>query len=184
MAERLAADRILLIPTAIAPHKSRQYTGAEHRLEMLRLATQGDELFEISDVELKRSGKSYTIDTLMDLRRLYGSGVELIWVIGLDMLLDLGSWRRAKEVVDLARIVTAPRPPVPADLDERLAALAGFFSSEQVERLRRSILTTPLIDISATEIRRRAGQGLSIRYFVTEAVEVYIKEKKLYRTSK
>lgn len=181
VAEHLEARRVSLIPTAIPPHKAFPGVRADDRLEMLHLAVHGDDLFEVNSMELERPGKSYTVDTLTALRRLHGPDVELIWVVGLDMLAELGSWHRAKRVVELARIVTAARPPAPPDLDEKLSSLHQVFTSEQVQQLRADILPTPLVDISASQIRRRVKEGRSIRYLVPDSVAQYIARHGLYR---
>lgn len=180
-AEKLGARRVWLIPAAIPPHKACPGVRADDRLAMLRLAVREDELFEVSPLELERPGPSYTVDTLAALRKLHGSDVELIWLIGLDMLTELGTWHRTAEVVELARVVTLPRPPLPPDLDACLSALAETFTPEQVRRLRADILPTPLLEISASQIRRRVREGLSIRYLVPDSVWDYIAHQGLYR---
>jgi nicotinate-nucleotide adenylyltransferase len=181
VAEQLGAKRVSLIPSAIPPHKACPGVRADDRLEMLHLAVQGDELFEVNRTELERPGPSYTVDTLKSLRRLHGPDVELVWVIGLDSLVELGTWRQASEVVELARVVTAVRPPVPADLDDRLALMANAFTPQQLLRLRADILPTPLLDISATQIRARVRERRSIRYLVPDRVDEYIARHGLYR---
>jgi nicotinate-nucleotide adenylyltransferase len=181
VAEQLGAGRITLMPAHSPPHKVDGTLEAPHRLAMLRLAVEGDGLFEVSTRELDRSGRSYTFDTLTELRAEHGPGADLVWVIGLDMLLDLPNWHRATDVVDLARIVSAARPPMPADLPARLKALHGRFSDAQVQRLAQDVLLTPLIDISSTDIRRRVQQGRPIRYLTPPAVEEYILAEELYR---
>ncbi len=182
-AEELGAERVLLLPTACPPHKNTPITPAEHRLAMLKLAVAGDPLFEVSTLELDRSGPSYTYDTLLALRRQQGAKTPLIWLVGLDMLLELASWYRATDVVALARIVTAVRPPVPPDLADRLAALRETFPDEQVDRLTRDMLQTPLLDISATDLRRRAQAGEPIRYLTPNSVCEYILKNNLYEIS-
>ena len=181
VAEQLGANRVVLIPAAIPPHKARPGAAAEDRLEMLRLAVAGEELFEVDSLELERPGPSYTIDTLGALRRRHGSDAELVWVIGLDMLAELPGWHRAAEVIAEARIITAARPPMPQDLEERLAGLGRAFGEEQARRLRAGMLATPLIDVSATEIRQRVRHGRSVRYLVPDAVADYIQRHGLYR---
>ncbi len=112
VAEQLECEKVVLMPSASPPHKNAPLVTPADRLEMLRLAVGDDDLFEIDETELRRQGPSYTYDTLTQLHCRYGEDVELIWLVGLDMLLELGSWHRARDVVELARIVTACRPPV------------------------------------------------------------------------
>jgi len=180
VAEHFDAGRVMLVPAATPPHKDVPLAAAEHRLAMLQLAVDGDPLFEISPVELERSGVSYTYDTLVQLRQDLGDQAELVWIIGMDMLAELGGWYRSEEVVSMARIVTVARPPMPADLDAATAPLRGRFDADRIDRLRADILTTPLIDISSTEIRSRLAAGKSIAYLTSEPVVQYIATHRLY----
>jgi nicotinate-nucleotide adenylyltransferase len=180
VAEQLGAQRVALVPSAIPPHKACPGIRAEDRLAMLKLAVQDDELFEVNPTELQRPGPSYTIDTLAVLRRLHGPQVELVWVVGLDMLVELPAWHRAAELVEQARIVTAMRPPAPGNLDDILSPLLAAFGPDRAARLRADILPTPLIEISATQIRQRVRQRRSIRYLVPDAVAQYIERQGLY----
>lgn len=180
VAERLGVAKVVLMPAATPPHKDVALAAADDRLAMLQAATDGDDLFEVSTMELQRQGLSYTCDTLAELTRLRPDS-RPVWIIGMDMLVDLGCWRRVRQVLAMARIVTVVRPPMPADLDERLAALSEHFSDEQVRALRADIMPTPLIDISSTEIRRRIAAGLPIDYLTPPKVVQYIRRHCLYR---
>jgi nicotinate-nucleotide adenylyltransferase len=180
VAERCGYPRITLVPSAHPPHKQEASASAADRLAMLRLATEGDALFEICDVELRREGASYTFDTLQAFRRRVGEDAELHLVVGADMLADLPNWHRSTEVVDLARLVVVARSPWHERMDEVLAALGGRFSPGVVDRLAAGVLETPLIDVSSTEIRRRVATGLPIRYLVPEPVRQYIEQRGLY----
>jgi nicotinate-nucleotide adenylyltransferase len=147
---------------------------------MLRLAVQDDPLFEVCSMELDRAGVSYTYDTLVELRRRDGEQAELMWIIGMDMLSDLASWRRAEQVVAMARVITVARPPMPADLDAVLAPLRPRFDAERVRQLSEDILATPLIDISSTQIRRRVAEGKSIAYLTAAPIVQYVRRHRLY----
>lgn len=181
VAEQLQADTVTLMPASVPPHKAAASADGRHRLAMLRLAVADDPLFAVSTLELERQGPSYTYDTLVHLRQQHGLETELAWVIGMDMLADLASWYRATDVVEMARIVTAARPPMPADLNERLARLRVRFSDEQIARIAAGILQTPLIDISSTQIRHRVRDGRPIRHLTTDSVVAYIRANNLYR---
>jgi len=180
VAERLGMPRVVLIPSARPPHKAQCHASPAHRLAMLRLAVEGDPLFEISTIELDRPGRSYTIDTLRQFDQIRGGDTQLVWTIGLDTLIELGSWHRSEEVVEMARIVTAARPPMPDNLNARLQGLRPAMTAEQIERLKADIFPTPLIDISSTEIRRRVAAGEPIRYLTGDAVIQYIRHQGLY----
>ena len=175
-------DRVTLVPTASPPHKTPARAPGPDRLEMLRLATEGEGIFEICDLELRRMGPSYTIDTLTEIRRTRGADATLHWVIGADMLEYLHTWSRATEVVAMARILTMTRPPWHLRVPEIFTALTQRFGPEQIRRLRQDVVSTPLIDISSTEIRRRIGGGLSVRYLIPDPVRAYIQARGLYRS--
>jgi nicotinate-nucleotide adenylyltransferase len=179
VAEQLGANRMVLIPSACPPHKREdELAGAEDRLQMARLATQGEAILEVCDAEVRRSGPSYTVLTVDEYRRSVGWDTPLFWVIGGDTLPELHTWYRIRELGDLCRIVTAVRPGYE---QPDLSQLAQVLSEEQVQRLQDAVLQTPRIDISATEVRRRVREGRSIRYLVPEAVREYIERRGLYR---
>ena len=180
VAEQCGFARITLVPAAQAPHKGRMSASPADRLAMLRLAVEGDELFDICQAELRRPGTSYTFDTLAALRASHGEGVPLHWVIGADMLADLPHWHRAGEVLDLAQIVVAWRSPWHERMGQILKDLSASLGVEAAERLGRSVVKTPLIDISSAAIRHRLAGGRSIRYLVPEAVRRHILSLGLY----
>lgn len=181
IAEEVGGGRITLVPAGQSPHKNGSFASAMQRLEMLRLATAGEEAFDICDIELSRRGPSYTFDTLGELRRRHGPGVRLRWVIGADMLEDLPKWHRVGEVLEMCEMIVAVRPPWDRRLDELFSSLESRLGIERVNSLRRCVLSTPLVAISSTDIRRRITQGLSIRYLVPDAVRQYIVDSELYR---
>ena len=178
-AEQLGVERTILIPSAAPPHKTGSDLAApEDRLEMVRLAVAGEPGFEVSDIELRREGPSYTLLTVQAYRQQVGADVPLYWLIGGDTLPELHSWYHIAELVDLCRIVTAVRPGFETP---DFSTLFGCLSLAQIQRLRESILSTPRIDISATQIRARVREGKSIRYLVPESVVEYIAQERLYR---
>jgi len=189
VAEYFHFPRVTFVPVAAPPHKCRpgpgQRPGAsparpEDRLKMVRLAIQGEPLFDVSDIELRRPLPSYTFDTLLELRREQGLEAQLYWIIGADMLEDLPTWHRAPEVVDMATIITASRPPYSARLERTLERLRERFGAERVARLAAGVAPTPMIDISSTQIRHRVRRGRSIRYLTPPAVVEYIRRRRLY----
>lgn len=177
-AEKIGATRTIFIPAAQPPHKAADVAAGGHRLEMIRLAVAGAPGLEAGDVELRRPGKSYTILTVQEMLA-ENPDAEICWLIGADTALDLASWHRIEELADLCTFVTVARPGF--DLRE-LDRLAGRLRSDQIDRIRRHTLTgTPLVDVSATEVRRRAARGESLAGLVPEPVERYIRGKGLYR---
>ncbi len=179
VAERLALDRVIFLPSAHPPHKSPEdLTDAATRAQMVRLAVAGDPLFDVSDFDLSRTGPSYTIDTIEHFQGELGRDVEISWLIGADSLPDLPSWHRGADLVECCRIITAARPGW-GRLDR--TRLRDVFTVAQIERLESGIVDTPLIEISSTDIRRRVGNGRSIRYLVPECVREFIEARSLYR---
>lgn len=179
VAKKIAAEKIFVVVAATPPHKDKNAVGpADHRLAMAKLAVAGDERFEVSDCELARSGPSYTLDTVNHFRDIYADTAKLYWLIGADMIGELASWYKIAELFERCTIVTAARPGYRPD---RLEALEAALSSEQIRRLKDNILQTPLVDISASEIRHRATAGRPIGDYVANGVREYIEQNKLYR---
>lgn len=178
VAEMLRLSRVVFVPAPNPPHKpDARLADASDRLEMVRLAVAGEPLLECGDIEIRRPGPSYTILTIQEYRQPTGDQ-ELFWIIGADSLAELHTWHRVTELVELCRIVTVARPGF--ELPD-LGGLEKMLSREQVSRLKRDILSTPRIDISATDIRRRVAEGRSIGYLVPTSVRQYIEERGLYR---
>ncbi len=165
-------DLVLLIPTNVPPHRAAATAPAADRLAMCRLAAAGHPRLEASDLELRRPGPSYTVDTLRALAR-ERPGAELFLVLGWDAARELRSWRSPEEVLRLARLVVVSRPgyppPTPADL-----AAAGLDPA----RVLLCDAATP--DVVATEVRRRVQQGDSPAGMLDPAVEAYVRRHRLY----
>lgn len=185
VAEQLDLERIIFLPSARPPHKEREHLAdPAHRARMVKLAIEGELLFEFSDFDLAREGPSYTIDTVMHFRELLGPRAVLHWIIGADSLAELTSWHRAAALIDSCRIVTAVRSGwLNPDVHWDWATLRKTMSAEQIAKLQAGVVETPVIEISSTDIRRRAGQGKSIRYLVPDGVRLYIEKHTLYRDS-
>lgn len=165
-ADALGLGRVVWIPSALHPFKGESVrTPPALRLEMTRAAIAGDPRFEADDLELRRQGPSYTVDTLRELHARH-PGAELFFLTGADNLRDLPKWREPEEVVRLARLVVVSRQGEGVPEDTRFPALA-------VRVLR--------FDVSATEVRRRVAAGASIRYLVPEAVREIVERERLYR---
>ncbi len=180
VAEQLDVERVIFVPSASPPHKlDVPLTPTEHRLEMVRLAIDGEPGFDVSDCEIRRTGPSYTFDTITSFRRTVGADATLYWIIGADSLAELASWHRMAELVRQCRIITASRPGFE---QPDLSTLGALLTEDDLASIRDGILTTPRIDVAATEIRRRVGEGVSIRFLGPESVRNYVHDRDLYRS--
>ena len=161
--EELGLNRVLLMPANKSPHKTdTKPATAEDRLEMVRLAIEGEEGFEVSDVELRRPAPSYTVETLRELKKSHPQD-EFVLLIGADNVATFDTWREPGEIRHLAQIAVLDR--------------AGSGAAHDWPTVRR------LVDISSTDIRARAADGRSIRYLTPDAVCDYIATHSLYRTA-
>lgn len=144
----------------------------EHRVEMVRLATEGREGFELSTVDVDRGGASYTVDTLRDLRAQYGHASELLLILGADALEELPRWREPDRLLNMCTLVCVGRPGsgLPEQLEEDHPGRGAQFVSG------------PMLPVSATEIRSRVAAGLPIDGLVSPAVAGYIERHGLYKS--
>ncbi len=178
VAEILDIDRVILLPSRMPPHKhAPDLAPGDHRATMVQAAIAGDPLFEASDHDLTCEGPSYTANTVAAFRQKLAPKDELIWILGADSLLELHLWRQPADIARQCRIVTAVRPGFEVG---DLADLKAAVGTDITEQLRRDIVKTPRIDISATDIRERVRTGRAIRYLVPEAVAAYIHQHGLY----
>lgn len=165
-------DRVIFVPTGQPPHRPPAAAAPEHRLEMTRLATSGEERFAVSDLELRRPGASFTSDTLGELRALHPRG-ELFLILGWDAARLFRTWHEPEKVRELATVVVVARPgsgsPQPADLEA-----AGLDAGGVILCLERTL------DVSASGIRQDIKSGRPINGKVPPAVERYITAHHLY----
>lgn len=174
--EQLGLDEVVFVPAGEPWFKAdMRITDAGHRFAMVELAVASNPAFLTSDLEMVRSGPSYSVDTLELLHKSLGDAVELFVVLGADALADLARWHKPKRILELATVVGVARP---SHLSVDLQQMATDLESSE-DRLK--LLRGPLTEVSGTEIRRRVREGLSIRYLVPEPVEAYLQEHMLYR---
>ncbi len=167
-ADAAGLDRVVWMPAATSPHKrARAQTRPELRLAMVEAATQGNDRFETSDLEIQRDGVSYTVDTVRQLARAGG----LALVIGGDSLASFETWRAPREIARLARLVVYRRPGDSV----RLGSLPGWLA-EAV-----TVVDGPPLDLSSTALRARVAAGQTVRYLVPDGVRAIIAQERLYR---
>jgi nicotinate-nucleotide adenylyltransferase len=186
--EELGLDRVLFVPAAAPPHKLlTALAPAPDRYAMVKLATADHPRFAVSDLELRRAGPSYTVDTLETLQ---SAGDELHLLLGSETFLDLMSWRAPRRIAELARLVVVPRSGSAFDPDgaaaQKVLGAIGLSRFAPVDGPRWPagavvILHATSLPISASDLRRRAREGRSLAYRVPAVVSEYIESHRLYR---
>jgi nicotinate-nucleotide adenylyltransferase len=161
---QLSLERVTFLPAGVPWQKHDQrVSAAEHRLAMTGLAVAGVEYFDVDDHEVNRDGPTFTADTLDDLAE-----ERVVLILGADAAVGLPTWHRGADVLRRSQIAVIPRPGVDRDPVDALPGDVVW-------------LDTPLLQISGTELRRRARQGHSLRFLVADAVWRYVEEHRLYR---
>lgn len=176
-AEMFDLSRVLFVPCDHPPHKSEhRLASAAHRMSMLEAALAGSLLFEVCDLEVRRGGTNYSIDTMRDLTHLYPDA-DLYFIIGTDSLLELHTWKSIGDLLKLCSFITLTRPGfvVSPDLAGRIQLPAPWPA-----KLLANLAAGHQVDISSSDIRYRVAEGLSITYLTPPAVETYIMEHRLY----
>jgi nicotinate-nucleotide adenylyltransferase len=170
---RFLLDEVVFVPTGqpwqkTEPTSGYGVSGAEDRYLMTVIATASNPRFSVSRVDIDRGGPTYTVDTLRDLRLLYGPKVDLFFITGADALGKILSWKDAEEIFSLAHLIGVTRP--------------GFvLSGEHLPADTVSLVQVPAMSISSTDCRRRVSEGQPIHYLVPDGVVQYIAKRNLYR---
>ena len=175
--QALGLSKVLFVPAGEPWRKAgRELSPRDQRLAMVRLAAGDNPGLGVSTAEVDRPGPSYTAETLAELSEQFGSETELFLIMGADSLADFPHWHEPHRILELARLAVAERAP----LDD--AGLQEGIPEELAEALRERVVWVlmPLVAISASAVRERVRRGLSIRYWVSPAVEEYIHDHGLY----
>jgi nicotinate-nucleotide adenylyltransferase len=175
--EELQLDEVWFVPTGNPPHKAATaISPGKHRCQMLELATAGVPEFLVSRIEQENTKTTFTVDTL---QRLVSEdpGRDLFFIMGGDSLLDLKTWRQPDRIAELATIVAVNRGRDALPSREQLVSELGESIANRIHYVQ-----IPAIDLSSSEIRHRSSAGMSIRFRVPRAVEVYLHENELYST--
>ncbi|MBI3943048.1 MAG: nicotinate-nucleotide adenylyltransferase [Chloroflexi bacterium] len=171
---RLKLDKVYFVPAGHPPHKPQKIiTPPEMRVEMVRLAIEHHQGFDISRVDVDRPGPSYTIETLELLKQAWLE-TQLHFIMGMDSLSDFLTWHAPERIIALTRLAVVSRPHYEADLQSLEKALPRL-----VENI--DWVPMPWMEISSTDLQRRVREGAPIRYLVPPAIESYIQEHNLYR---
>lgn len=163
--EKLGLGRVIFVPAYLPPHKDNSdIAAASARFAMLKLAIKNNKYFSVSDIEIKRDGRSYTIDTIKEFKEKYPQD-ELYFIIGSDLLKYLDDWKDLNEVIKMVKFIVATRPGYP------LEKIPSYIET----------LAIRAVDVSAFQIRACIKENKSFRYLVPEEVFNYINKKGLYK---
>jgi nicotinate-nucleotide adenylyltransferase len=188
--EDMGLAKVYLIPSALPPHKdTRPVTPFHHRLTMAQIGAEPSPLLEVLDLEGRRQGLSYSIETLKEIRGLFEAEVEVYFIIGMDAFLEIKTWKEYRRLFEHAHFIVIKRPGVSSgELEPFLFSLEAGFEKEAAPGAYRAgtgnhliYREATLMDISSTLIRARVADGGSIRFWVPAAVQDYISQQGLYR---
>ena len=169
-------DKVIFVPSGRPPHKTEnKITSPSHRLSMTELAIASNPFFEVSSLEVKRPGLSYTIDTVLNFHSKYDA-LELYFITGGDALLEILTWKDVDKLFDLCKFIAVTRPGYSFDnLGEKIPGLPETYMKNI------HIMEVPALAISSTDIRGRIRTGRPIKYLLPETVEYYINSCNLYK---
>jgi len=165
-------QKVIFVPNGHPPHKIEDVADASDRFEMVKISIEDNPYFDISDFEIKKSGPSWTIDTLKYFSSIYE---RVCFIIGSDNLSEIVNWYKAEEILRRYPLIVLPRERDLCPIKKKIEKLSSKYAQEI------TLIQMPIVDISSTEIRKLIRQNKSIRYMVHPKVEEYIKRKELYR---
>jgi nicotinate-nucleotide adenylyltransferase len=170
-------DQVWFVPAPRPPHKhERALTRFDQRVEMIQLAIAGQPAFRVEEIEKERSGPSYTVETVAELRRRHPAD-DFYLLLGSDTLAEIHTWYDPARLLSMVGLLVMTRPGYPTRTTEQMREALGLPESAPVPI---EVVDSPLIDIASRDLRARAASGRSLRYLVPRAIEVYIGEKRLY----
>ncbi|MFA5060384.1 MAG: nicotinate-nucleotide adenylyltransferase [Candidatus Omnitrophota bacterium] len=165
--EKMRLDKVIFVPANLPPHKDvKEVVSSKDRYKMVQLAVGGNSSFSVSDFEIKRQGKSYTIDTMRYFDRCYPKNTKLFFIVGGDMTSQLKNWRYIKDILKIASFIVVNRPG----------------RHRKNTEIKHSPVVMPAIDISSSYLRQRIAQKKTTKYFIPDKVRQYIDQHKLYQT--
>jgi len=179
-AEHIGAERIIFIPAKLSPLKDfLPRANDTDRFEMIALAIAGENIFEVSDCELRRSAPSYTLDTVRQFQSKYGGETSIYWLVGADSIDELAHWNGIVELIDECNLAAMYRAGCERPDFGKFEPLWG---RRRIEKLRQDIIPTPLVDISSTKVRNRLAAGQDVTQMLRPEVLSYIREHGLYES--
>ncbi len=165
-------NEVLFVPSGKPPHKNNnEIAASKHRWIMTVLATASNEHFSTSTIEIERKEESYTRDTLLELKKIYGEKTQFYFITGADAIAEISTWHRSENLPKLARFIAASRPGYKLEWKKIDPCFRNFTY----------LIEIPALAISSTEIRKRIRENKTIKYLLPQAVEKYIYKNKLYQ---
>ena len=187
--EKFSLSKVFFIPAHVPPHKAHSVAPAQDRFAMVRAAVADNPFFDVSDIELQRHGKSYSVDTIRHFRAEHGSGAELFFIMGSDAFREIQTWRSYPEFFGLCSFIVMSRPgesaepgkSVPHEFADLFAQSCDGNCYEHLDSGNRVYFCrVSLLDISSTGIRQALGLGGSVKYLVPDSVAGYILKYGIY----
>ncbi len=181
--EQFKLDEVIFMPCGQPPHKrDEEIIPAEERYLMTVIATASNPRFTVSRMEIERKGPSYTIDTIKELRTIYGEGTEIFFITGADAILEILTWKDAEKLYDLCSFIAATRPGYCLEKFKEIHVIPE--GKKERGKPKVYFMEIPALAISSTDIRRRVREGKPIKYLVPEGVASYIQKCGFYRGRK
>ncbi|MBN1457576.1 MAG: nicotinate (nicotinamide) nucleotide adenylyltransferase [Sedimentisphaerales bacterium] len=176
--EKICADKLIFVPAKRSPHKGNfPVASGEHRLNMLSIAAESIDNFVVSDLELERPDPSYTIDTVTAFKEKYGKETQIFWLIGADTVEDLPKWHRIKDLIDACNLSVMYRAGFKKP---DFTVFREHLGENRIDKLGKHVISTPLVDISSTEIREKLSRGVDVCDLLESDVIRYIRQNNLY----
>lgn len=175
-------DKVIFVPCNLPPHKDpTDLVDARKRSIMAHLATVGNPCFEVSEFEIDRGGRSYSIDTVRHFSHAYGEGTQLYFIVGADVLIEISTWKNIETLLKISKFIAVPRPGYDAGKIFNYKILGASTKTMDANLLDNIIVENiPVSDISSSVIRQKVREWKSIKYLVPEPVEQYIHNLKFY----
>ena len=179
-AEHIGAHKVIFVPAKSSPLKGAtpKASGSE-RLDMITLAIEDNPGFQVSDHELKKNIPSYTLETVREFQEQFGPDTSIYFLVGADTIDELPLWYKILDLIDQCNLSVMFRAGCTTPDFTKFTKLWG---SQRVEKMRKNIIETPLVNISSTEIRDRLAQGLNVDEMLAQPVAEYIKKHRLYQS--
>lgn len=173
--ENFYVDRVVLMPLGDAPHKNMSSTTADERFKMVMAAVSDNPAFAVSDMEIRRSGKTYTVDTVEQIKSI-NPNIDIYFVMGADELESIDTWRQPQKIFSLCRVIAVSRPGYNTEgLIRKIDEVKKKYKGEAY------FLEIPSLDISSSDLRKKIKDGKSVKYLMPKEAEKYIIEHDLYK---